>query len=172
MMRPIRSIVMSRSALRLLWARTRAIQSNHRASSSSATPSPQSATAPVTPSSHATASDTEERSGVKGLAFKGPLDQALGMSYSSQVGKMWGNIPRHIRESFQNAKSVDDVPNTTATSVDSLVVQAKQLVASTGLAPAHWSGEIAPYYNGAIALAPYSKGQTAAYHYPRDLVPR
>jgi hypothetical protein len=85
---------------------------------------------------------------------------------------MWGNISPHIRQSFQNAKSVDEVPNTTATPIDSLVVQTKQLAASTGLAPAHWSAEIAPYYNGAVALAPYTKGQTAAYHYPRDLVPR
>lgn len=85
---------------------------------------------------------------------------------------MWGNIPQHIRQSFQSAKSVDDVPNTSATTIDSLVVQTKQLVASTGLAPAHWSGQIAPYYDGVIALAPHNKGQTAAYHYPRDLVPR
>lgn len=85
---------------------------------------------------------------------------------------MWGNIPRHIRASFQNAKTVDAVPNTTATSVDSLVIQTKQLAAKTGLVPAHWSGEVVPYYGGAIALAPYTKGQTAAYHYPSDLVPR
>lgn len=161
---------MNRSTLRLMWAmRSRLSHSNHKACSSSATPSSH---APITPSSHATATDTEIRSGVKGIAFKGPLDQTLGMSYSSQVGKMWGNIPRHIRESFKNAKHVDDVPSPTTTRIDSLIVQTKQLAASTGLAPAHWTGELAPYYDGAIALAPYAKGQTAAYHYPNDLVPR
>eukprot|EP00746_Dinoflagellata_sp_MGD_P165463 gnl/MRDRNA2_/MRDRNA2_94751_c0_seq1.p1 gnl/MRDRNA2_/MRDRNA2_94751_c0~~gnl/MRDRNA2_/MRDRNA2_94751_c0_seq1.p1 ORF type:complete len:372 (+),score=47.59 gnl/MRDRNA2_/MRDRNA2_94751_c0_seq1:98-1117(+) len=163
---------MKRSTIWVTQARIRYDRHLHRACSSSQTPRPTPFPTTVTPVSHANATDREERSGVKGIAFKGPIDQALGMSYSSQVGKMWGNISPHIRQSFQNAKSVDDVPNTTATSIDSLVVQTKQLVASTGLAPAHWTGQIAPYYDGAIALAPYSKGQTAAYHYPRDLVPR
>jgi len=56
---------------------------------------------------------------------------------------------------------------------DGLLSQAKALVASTGLAPAHWAtGTAVPYYDGRIALAPYRKGQTAAYNYPRILVPR
>jgi len=54
-----------------------------------------------------------------------------------------------------------------------VVAKAKSLVASTGLAPAHWAAdETVAYYGGRIALAPYRKGQTAAYNYPRFLVPR
>jgi len=56
---------------------------------------------------------------------------------------------------------------------DTLIGQAKALAASTGFAPGHWKpGVPTDYYDGRYALAPYRKGQTAAYHYPSVLIPR
>lgn len=111
------------------------------------------------------------------IVYKGPIAEDLEGSarYADTVGRFWSNIPGHVRASFEAPSNVDDAPKPAAPlPFDGLVAQAKALVATTGLAPAHWAaaGTAAPYYDGRIALAPYRKGQTAAYNYPRILVPR
>lgn len=96
-----------------------------------------------------------------------------GARHASAVGKMWGNIDRHVRSSFKAPKRRDEAPvSTQPLLLDNAVSQVKALVASTGLAPASWHPSTALYYNGEIGLAPYQKGQTAAYNFPRVLVPR
>mmetsp|Transcript_11332 Transcript_11332/g.25192 ORF Transcript_11332/g.25192 Transcript_11332/m.25192 type:complete len:369 (+) Transcript_11332:89-1195(+) len=113
---------------------------------------------------------------VADISFKGPMADDIegGARYHSSVGAMWSNIPQHIRASFGAPASLDEAPKSSAPLVlDTVVSKAKSLVASTGLAPAHWAAEsTVPYYGGRIELAPYRKGQTAAYNYPRILVPR
>lgn len=116
------------------------------------------------------------RSGAGGIAYRGPLEEDLqgGARHASAVAAMWSNIPHHVRASFQAPKSLDDAPKGSVPQLfDQAVAQVKALVASTGLAPASWSpGGTSVYYGGQIPLAPYRRGQTAAYNYPRVLVPR
>jgi len=96
--------------------------------------------------------------------------------HAPAVQAMWSNIPQHVRESFKAPTSMDDAPKSVKPFVlDTVWSKAKQLVASTGFAPSHWASRSdvdMPYYGGQIALAPYRKGQTAAYNYPPILVPR
>uniref|UniRef100_A0A7S4PRP8 Thioredoxin-like fold domain-containing protein n=1 Tax=Alexandrium monilatum TaxID=311494 RepID=A0A7S4PRP8_9DINO len=111
------------------------------------------------------------------IVYKGPIAEDLegGARYASTVSKFWSNVPEHVRASFEAPSNIEDAPKPAAPlALDGIIEQAKALVASTGLAPAHWAaaGTPAPYYGGQIALAPYRKGQTAAYNYPRVLVPR
>jgi len=119
---------------------------------------------------------SSDRSGAFGISYRGALeeDAAGGARHSTMVSKMWSNIPAHVRASFQAPKTLDEAPKGSVPQVfDSAVAQAKALVASTGLAPASWSpGATAVYYDGRYPLAPYKKGQTAAYNYPSVLVPR
>jgi len=113
---------------------------------------------------------------VRDIVYKGAIAEDLegGARYATSVGSFWSNIPGHVRASFEAPSSIDDAPRSvTPLAFDGLVAQAKALVASTGLAPAHWAtGSMTSYYGGQIPLAPYRKGQTAAYNYPRVLVPR
>lgn len=117
----------------------------------------------------------ENRHGAGGIAYKGPMAEDLegGARHASAVGKMWSNIPVHVRASFQAPKRLEDAPRASSPQlIDNAVSQVKALVASTGLAPASWHPATALYYNGEIPLAPYQKGQTAAYNYSQVLVPR
>eukprot|EP00442_Polarella_glacialis_P035802 CAMPEP_0115063960 /NCGR_PEP_ID=MMETSP0227-20121206/9404_1 /TAXON_ID=89957 /ORGANISM="Polarella glacialis, Strain CCMP 1383" /LENGTH=393 /DNA_ID=CAMNT_0002449533 /DNA_START=59 /DNA_END=1240 /DNA_ORIENTATION=- len=165
-------------------------------SSSSSAVSPVSSLAPTSSTSPASASSTEVGgSGVGGalahadpscppavaragdIIYGAPLEtdfEGGGARHASAVGAL--NIPSHVRDSFRTPMNMDEAPRSTVPHVfDSVMTQAKQLVASTGLAPSHWASAAdaaAPYYGGEIPLAPYKKGQTAAYHYPSVLVPR
>lgn len=86
---------------------------------------------------------------------------------------MWSNVLPHVRSSFAVHTSLAEAPKPAAPLLmDTLVSKTKALAATTGLAPAHWSPAPAPYYGGQIELAPYQKGQVAAYNWPRVLVPR
>jgi len=113
---------------------------------------------------------------VKDIAFKGPIAEDIqgGARYATSIGIFYNNIPSHVRDSFEAPSNISDAPKPSAPLLlDTFIGKAKELVVSTGLAPANWSdAAVAPYYDGRIALAPYKKGQTAAYHYPRILVPR
>eukprot|EP00929_Paragymnodinium_shiwhaense_P000358 TRINITY_DN100603_c0_g1_i1.p1 TRINITY_DN100603_c0_g1~~TRINITY_DN100603_c0_g1_i1.p1 ORF type:complete len:402 (-),score=79.64 TRINITY_DN100603_c0_g1_i1:81-1286(-) len=112
------------------------------------------------------------------ISYKGPIedDVAGGARHATAINTMWSNVPNHIRESFKSHSNLDDAPKSAPPVMfDGLLAQAKALVAQTGFAPVSWTrglGEAASYYGGQIALAPYKKGQTAAYHYPAALVPR
>lgn len=113
-----------------------------------------------------------------GITFRGPIEsdvQGGGARYASAVSTLWSNIPPHVRASFTAPANLADAPKGSAPAVlDGVFSGVKALVASTGLAPAGWAESEAPteYYNGQIELAPYRKGQTAAYNYPKILVPR
>lgn len=113
---------------------------------------------------------------VKDIVFRGPIAEDIqgGARYATSIGIFYGNIPSHVRASFESPSNISDAPKPSAPLLlDTFIDKAKSLVASTGLAPANWSdAAAAPYYDGRIALAGYKKGQTAAYHYPRVLVPR
>jgi len=113
------------------------------------------------------------------IVYRGPLAEDLeggAARHAPAVSRMWSNIPEHVRDSFRAPSNIEDSPTTSSPFVmDTVLSKAKQLVASTGLAPSHWKAwgnDMAPYYGGQIPLAPYRKGQTAAYHYPSILVPR
>lgn len=98
-----------------------------------------------------------------------------GARHAPAVSAMWSNIPAHVRASFNTPMSLHDAPKFAAPlMLDGVLSKAKALIATTGLAPASWAAadEPIPYYSGHIPLAPYKKGQTAAYHYPKVLVPR
>lgn len=86
---------------------------------------------------------------------------------------MWSNIPQHVRASFTAPARIEDAPRASQPQlIDTAMSQLKAFAASTGYAPASWHPSTALYYEGKIALAPYRKGQTAAYNYPSVLVPR
>jgi len=111
------------------------------------------------------------------IVYKGPIaeDDSGGARHSTSIGAFWSNIPGHVRASFQSPTSMDAVPRASAPLLlDSIVAQARALIASTGLPTLErWSAEPpATYYSGALPLAPHRKGQTAAYNYTRVLVPR
>eukprot|EP00440_Ansanella_granifera_P066485 gb/GFBE01072111.1/.p1 GENE.gb/GFBE01072111.1/~~gb/GFBE01072111.1/.p1 ORF type:complete len:381 (+),score=52.43 gb/GFBE01072111.1/:1-1143(+) len=113
------------------------------------------------------------------IVYRGPIEEDLeggSARHAPVVGRMWSNIPAHVRDSFKAPSNIEDAPKSVKTfAMDSVLSRAKQLVASTGLAPSHWktaADAAAPYYGGQIPLVPYRKGQTAAYHYPPVLVPR
>lgn len=96
-----------------------------------------------------------------------------GARHASQVSKMWSNIPHHVRASFKAPAKLDDAPKSAQPQlIDTAISQAKALAVSTGFAPASWHPSTALYYDGRLPLAPYRKGQTAAYNYPQVLVPR
>lgn len=97
-----------------------------------------------------------------------------GARYADSIGKFYANVPSHVRASFRAPNHISKAPrNAAPLLLDSVTSQAKALVASTGFAPESWSaGPPSVYYGGSIPLAPYEKGQTAAYHYPKVLVPR
>eukprot|EP00933_Yihiella_yeosuensis_P037540 TRINITY_DN31504_c0_g1_i1.p1 TRINITY_DN31504_c0_g1~~TRINITY_DN31504_c0_g1_i1.p1 ORF type:complete len:394 (-),score=75.21 TRINITY_DN31504_c0_g1_i1:116-1297(-) len=116
---------------------------------------------------------------VADIVVKGPIAEDFeggSARHANAVGAMWSNIPAHVRASFTTPSSMEDAPKTHQPMVlDDVWSKTKQLVARTGLAPSHWhtaADEAAPYYGGQISLVPYKKGQTAAYHYPKVLVPR
>jgi len=113
---------------------------------------------------------------VKDIVYKGPLAEDMGGAgrHATTVGRFWSNIPVHVRASFETPSSIEETPKSvTPTALDGLLARAKELVASTGLGPPHWStGALTSYYDGRIPLAAYKNGQTAAYNYPRVLVPR
>lgn len=96
-----------------------------------------------------------------------------GARYISRIDQFWSNIPEHVRSSFATPSTKGQVLTGEAPTVlDSVTSQAKDLIMATGMAPAHWSESPATYYGGQLTLAPYNKGQTAAYNYPQILVPR
>jgi len=117
-----------------------------------------------------------QRSRGEDIIIKGPIadDMEGGARHATTVTKMWSNIPVHVRASFTAPNSLEEVPeNAAPPMLGGVFGQAKALAARAGLAPARWSVDIsAPYYNGEIPLAPFRRGQTAAYNYPRILVPR
>lgn len=117
-----------------------------------------------------------ERSRVSDITFRGPIAEDAdggGGRHAEMVGTMWSNIPNHVRESFVVPKSTDDVPKTSQPMLmDQVIANAKALAVSTGFAPAKWAENQAVYYGGQLPLAPYQKGQVAAYNYPEVLVPR
>eukprot|EP00927_Polykrikos_kofoidii_P074384 TRINITY_DN70370_c0_g1_i1.p1 TRINITY_DN70370_c0_g1~~TRINITY_DN70370_c0_g1_i1.p1 ORF type:complete len:415 (-),score=53.26 TRINITY_DN70370_c0_g1_i1:67-1311(-) len=112
------------------------------------------------------------------ISYKGPIEEDTegGARHASAVAQFWGNVPNHVRASFQAHNNTDDAPRPAAPLLfDGFLSKAKELVATTGFAPADWasaSDAAAQYYGGQIPLAPYKKGQTAAYNYPRVLVQR
>jgi len=117
----------------------------------------------------------EATRGAAGIVFKGPLDEDLngGAAVAPAVSRMWSNIPNHVRKSFQAPKLRDDAPKSTSPqAIDTALAQLKALAVSSGFAPVSWHPATALYYKGEIPLAPYQKGQTAAYNYPQVLVPR
>jgi hypothetical protein len=97
-----------------------------------------------------------------------------GARYATSIGKFYGNVPSNVRESFRAPNSISEVPRNSAPQLlDNVTSRALSLISSTGLAPERFAaGPPTSYYGGAIPLVPYKKGQTAAYHYPRTLVPR
>jgi len=99
-----------------------------------------------------------------------------GAAVAPKVAQMWSNIPNHVRASFDTPAQLDEAPKVSQPwVVDSLTSNAKTLAATYGVGPAHWSKDytgVASYYDGQIPLAPYKKGQTAAYNYPMKLIPR
>ncbi|CAK8998147.1 unnamed protein product [Durusdinium trenchii] len=113
---------------------------------------------------------------VSDIVFKGALDEDLkgGARHAPVVSRLWSNVPVHVRESFKAPATLDEAPTPSSPLlVDRVLSGVKQLAARSGLAPAHWASDVArPYYGGRIPLAPYQKGQTAAYNYPSILVPR
>lgn len=118
-----------------------------------------------------------EANTARDIVYKGPIAEDIegGARLAPMVGRFWSNVPEHVRSSFGAPSHIDDAPKPAAPqALDLFLAQAKSLVASTGLAPARWVAEAGtvPYYDGRIPLAPYRKGQTAAYNYPRVLVPR
>ncbi|CAJ1387507.1 unnamed protein product, partial [Effrenium voratum] len=89
------------------------------------------------------------------------------------LSRLWSNVPLHVRESFKAPANLEDSPKPSAPLlVDNVISQVKRLAARSGLGPSHWSDAARQYYGGRIPLAPYRKGQTAAYNYPSALVPR
>ncbi|CAE7513957.1 unnamed protein product [Symbiodinium natans] len=99
--------------------------------------------------------------------------QGGGARHAPAVSKMWSNIPAHVRESFRAPASLEDAPKPSAPLLlDNVMSKFKNLVTRVGFGPAKWSEAARPYYQGKIPLAPYQKGQTAAYNYPPFLVPR
>jgi len=101
-------------------------------------------------------------------------DMQGGARHAPTVSRLWSNVPVHVRESFKAPARLEDSPKPSAPLlVDSVISGVKQLVARSGLGPSHWSSDVGrPYYGGRIQLAPYKKGQTAAFNYPSILVPR
>lgn len=98
-----------------------------------------------------------------------------GARYADSIGQFYGNVPSHVAKSFRTPKNISDAPKAHAPLLlDSFASQAKAIARRTGFAPQSWAdaSDVTGYYDGRIALAPYSKGQTAAYHYPEILVPR
>lgn len=119
----------------------------------------------------------DRRSDAFGISYRGPIaeDTETGASrHATTITSMWSNVPSHVGASFQAPASLDDAPKASVPQMmDRVTAQAKALVASTGFAPASWhTGATAVYYDGKIPLAPYKKGQTAAYNYPEKLVAR
>eukprot|EP00913_Durusdinium_trenchii_P032737 g30645.t1 len=108
---------------------------------------------------------------VSDIVFKGALDEDLkgGARHAPVVSRLWSNVPVHVRESFKAPATLDEAPTPSSPLlVDRVLSGVKQLAARSGLAPAHWASDVArPYYGGRIPLAPYQKGQTAAYNYPK-----
>jgi len=145
------------------------------ASAASAAAAAAGATAPATTAGSALGQPIK-RSRAADISYKGPIMEDLegGARYADSIGKFYGNVPNHVRQSFVAPSNISQAPrNAAPLLMDGLASQAKSLAARTGFAPESWS--LAPmnaYYGGNIALAPYSKGQTAAYHYPNVLVPR
>lgn len=117
-----------------------------------------------------------QSSRARDVVFRGPIADDVeggGSRYSASVSSMWSNVLPHVRSSFAAPTSLAEAPKPAAPLLmDTLVSKTKALAATTGLAPAHWSPAPAPYYGGQIELAPYQKGQVAAYNWPRVLVPR
>lgn len=117
--------------------------------------------------------------GAYAVNYRGPIEEDLhgGARLASVVESFWSNIPSHVRSSFQRHGTVDAAPRASAPMMlDGVAARARALAAGVGLAPAWWArptdGDAAAYYDGKIPLAPYRRGQTAAYNYPRMLVPR
>lgn len=114
------------------------------------------------------------------IVYTGPIAEDAergGAAVAPVVTRMWTNISGHVRDSFNTPATVDEAPKSTPPMLmDNVMVQSKALAASFGLGPSHWSrdfrGSLTAYYNGKLPLAPYKKGQTAAYNYTMQLVPR
>jgi len=106
--------------------------------------------------------------------FRGPIiDDIDGASrHATSIGKFWSNVPEHIHESLKAPATLDSVPQTQPQLLDKFAGSAKDVIASTGWLPERWRAGPPTYYNGQISLVPYKRGQTAAYHYPQNLVPR
>eukprot|EP00434_Breviolum_minutum_P030320 symbB.v1.2.026820.t2/scaffold2709.1/size72633/3 len=117
-----------------------------------------------------------ELSKASDIVFRGTMEEDLqgGARHAPTVSRLWSNVPVHVRESFKAPARLEDSPKPSAPLlVDSVISGVKQLVARSGLGPSHWSSDVGrPYYGGRIQLAPYKKGQTAAFNYPSILVPR
>jgi len=117
--------------------------------------------------------------GVGSIQYKGPILEDLdgAARHAPTLANMYGNIPNHVRSSFEAVRRVDEAPTTSAPLlVDSLTSQLKSLASIPGIGGPlrSWlgSGDELTYYGGHIPLEPYRKGQTAAYNFPRILVPR
>jgi len=105
------------------------------------------------------------------IKIGGTLDEGGAASYAKEIRTLWGNIPRHIRRSFKQPKEMENLGVKTLRS-DALIVQTKKRIVDTlgPWAPKSW--QTIPVLYEAVPLAPYKKGQTAAYNYPNLLLPR
>jgi len=131
------------------------------------------------PAAPATSSAVDQPSGVGGIQYKGPImeDASGAAKHEPVLSTMFGNIPNHVRQSFDAVSKVDEAPRTSEpVLVDTLATQLKALATTAGLGGPlnRWLGvsDDLSYYGGHIDLEPYRKGQTAAYNFPRILVPR
>lgn len=110
------------------------------------------------------------------IVFRGTMEEDIqgGARHAPMVSRLWSNVPVHVRESFKAPARLEDSPKPAAPLlVDSVISGLKQLAVRSGMGPSHWNSDVGrPYYGGRIELAPYKKGQTAAFNYPSILVPR
>jgi len=113
-------------------------------------------------------------SSVKDIKIGKTLDESNAAPYANQVRMLWGNIPLHIRRSFKTPLDIGEMEyGMKKMKADQWIVDGKdKALAILGTwAPKQWQ-KYPVAYGENFPLAPYRKGQTAAYNYPYQLIPR
>jgi len=117
--------------------------------------------------------DVAVTSSVKDIKIGKTLDESNAAPYANQVRMLWGNIPLHIRRSFKTPLDIGEMEyGMKKMKADQWIVDGKDkaLAILGSWAPKQWQKY--PVVYGDFPLAPYRKGQTAAYNYPYQLLPR
>lgn len=113
-------------------------------------------------------------SSVKDIKIGKTLEESNAAPYANQVRMLWGNIPLHIKRSFKTPLDVGEMEyGMKKMKADQWIVDGKDtaLALLGSWAPKKWQ-KYPVEYGENIPLAPYRKGQTAAYNYPYQLLPR